>query len=104
VIRELLPEAGGCAISLLAGGQGWLAEHFQEGARPVAMWHGLGSEPGATGAPLYVGALGWLECSFRDAIEVGSHTFFICEVRRLEAGSEAPALLRDSSRGRYDGV
>ena len=98
-IRELLPDAGGCAISLLAGGQGWMADHFEEGARPIAMWHGLAAEPGAIGAPLYVGALGWLECSLHDAIDVGSHTFFVCEVRRLEAGPDAPALLR--TRGSY---
>jgi 3-hydroxy-9,10-secoandrosta-1,3,5(10)-triene-9,17-dione monooxygenase reductase component len=98
-IRELLPDAGGCAISLLAGGQGWLAEHFEGGARPIAMWHGLAAEPGAVGAPLFVGALGWLECSLHDAVEVGSHTFFVCEVRRLEPGPDAPALLR--ARGSY---
>ena len=101
-LLELLPEAGGCVISLLAGGQGWLAEHFVEGARPVAMWHGLGAEPGASGAPLYVGALGWLECALRDSIPVGSHTFFVCEVKRLEAGPEAPALLR--TRGAYGSI
>jgi flavin reductase (DIM6/NTAB) family NADH-FMN oxidoreductase RutF len=101
-LLELLPEAGGCVISLLAGGQGWLAEHFADGTGPVAMWHGLGAEPGAVGAPLYVGALGWLECALRDSVTVGSHTFVVCEVSRLEAGPEAPALLR--TRGTYGSI
>jgi flavin reductase (DIM6/NTAB) family NADH-FMN oxidoreductase RutF len=102
VIPQLLPDAGGCAISILAGGQEWLAEHFAGGALPIAMWHGLASELGAVGAPLFVGALGWLECSLLDSVEVGSDTFFVCDVRRLEAGSEAPALVR--VRGGYGSV
>jgi flavin reductase (DIM6/NTAB) family NADH-FMN oxidoreductase RutF len=99
---ELLPDAGGCAISVLAGGQQWLADHFEGGGRPIAMRHGLASEPGAVGAPLFVGALGWLECSLLDSVEIGSRMLFVCAVRRAEAGSEAPALVR--VRGAYDAV
>jgi flavin reductase len=99
---DLLPDAGGCAISILAGGQEWLADHFAEGARPIAMWHGLGAEPGAVGAPLFVGALGWLECSLLDTVELGSRTLFVCAVRRAETGTEAPALVR--VRGAYGNV
>ena len=97
---ELLPAAGGCAISILAGGQEWLAAHFEAGARPIAMWHGLASEPGAVGAPLFVGALGWLECSLLDTVELGSRTLFVLAVRRAEMGVEAPALVR--VRGAYE--
>ena len=59
-LHELLREAGGCAISLLAAGQDWLAEHFARGVPPIGMWHGIATEPGASDAPLLVGALGWL--------------------------------------------
>ncbi len=38
-MHELLREAGGCAISLLAAGQEWLAQHFARGVPPIAMWH-----------------------------------------------------------------
>jgi flavin reductase (DIM6/NTAB) family NADH-FMN oxidoreductase RutF len=93
-IVELLPEAGGCVISILAGGQEWLADHFAEGARPIAMWHALATTPGAVGAPLFVGALGWLECSLLDLVELGARTLFVCAVRRIEPGTEAPALVR----------
>jgi flavin reductase (DIM6/NTAB) family NADH-FMN oxidoreductase RutF len=96
---ELLPDAGGCAISILAGGQGWLADHFAEGARPIAMWHALAVEPGAVGAPLFVGCLGWLECSLLDVVDLGSRTLNVLAVRRMETGTEAPALLR--ARGAY---
>jgi len=98
-MHELLREAGGCAISLLAEGQDWLAQHFARGVPPIAMWHGIGTEEGASGAPLLVGALGWLECSLRDEVAVGTHTFFVCDVRRVELGEDAPPLLR--ARGEY---
>jgi flavin reductase (DIM6/NTAB) family NADH-FMN oxidoreductase RutF len=98
-MHELLREAGGCAISLLAAGQEWLAQHFARGVPPIAMWHGIATEPGASGAPLLVGALGWLECGLRDEVSAGTHTFFVCDVRKVEQGVDAPALVR--VRGEY---
>lgn len=98
-MHELLREARGCAISLLAAGQEWLAQHFALGVPPIAMWHGVATEPGASGAPLLVGALGWLECSLRDEIAVGTHTLFVCDVGKVELGEDAPALVR--VRGEY---
>lgn len=98
-MHELLREAGGCAVSLLAAGQDWLAQHFARGVPPIAMWHGVASEPGASGAPLLVGALGWLECELRHELRVATHTFFACEVHRVELGVDAPALVR--VRGAY---
>jgi flavin reductase len=98
-MHELLREARGCAIALLASGQEWLAQHFARGVPPIAMWHGVASEHGARGAPLLVGALGWLECELAHEIGVGTHTFFLCEVLKVEAGVDAPALVR--VRGGY---
>ena len=98
-MHELLREAGGCAISLLAAGQDWLAQHFARGVPPIAMWHGIATAEDARGAPLLVGALGWLECSIRKEIAVGTHTFFVCDVRRVELGEDVPPLVR--ARGEY---
>ena len=98
-MHELLREAGGCAISLLAAGQDWLAQHFARGVPPIAMWHGIATEPAAHGAPLLVGALGWLECGIRDEVPTGTHTFFVCDVARVENGVDAPPLIR--LRGEY---
>ena len=98
-MHELLREAGGCALSLLAAGQEWLAQHFARGVPPIAMWHGVGTAEGATGAPLLVGALGWLECSIREEVAAGTHTFFVCDVQRAELGEDAPPLVR--ARGEY---
>ena len=98
-MHELLREAGGCAISLLAAGQEWLAQHFARGVPPIAMWHDVASAPGAGGAPLLVGALGWIECALRDELAAGTHTLFVCDVLRVEPGVDAPPLVR--VRGDY---
>lgn len=102
LLAGLIPVAGGCAITMLAGGQEWLARYFETSERPIAMWHALGAEPGAAGAPLFVGALGWLECTLVEACELGSHTLFVCEVREAETSAEAPALAR--VHGRFHAV
>lgn len=98
-MHELLREAGGGALSLLAAGQDWLAQHFARGVPPIAMWHRIATEERAHGAPLLVGALGWLECTLREELAVGTHTFFVCEARRAELGVDAPPLVR--VRGEY---
>ena len=98
-MHELLREAGGGALSVLALGQEWLAQHFARGVPPIAMWHGIATAEGAGGAPLLVGALGWLECALRAEVPAGTHTFFVCEARRAELGVDAPGLVR--VRGEY---
>jgi flavin reductase (DIM6/NTAB) family NADH-FMN oxidoreductase RutF len=98
-MHELLREAGGCAVSLLAAGQEWLAQHFARGVPPIAMWHRISTDGEPQGAPRLVGALGWLECDLSQEVSVGTHTLFVCEVRSVELGEEAPALVR--VRGEY---
>ncbi|MBA3382873.1 MAG: flavin reductase [Actinobacteria bacterium] len=98
-MHELLREAGCCAVSLLATGQEGLAQRFSRGMPPIAMWHGVETMAGATGAPLLVGALGWVECKIREEVSAGTHTFFVCVIERVEVGIDAPALVR--VRGGY---
>jgi flavin reductase (DIM6/NTAB) family NADH-FMN oxidoreductase RutF len=93
-LHELLREAGAFAVSILAAGQDSLAQHFARGVPPIAMWHGIAVEPGAAGAPLLAGALGWIECATRDEVAAGTHTLFVGEALRVELGSAAPPLLR----------
>jgi len=93
-MHELLREAGGGAISILAAGQEWLAQHFARGVPPIAMWHRVSTLAGSTGAPLLVGALGWLECALSSEVGTGTHTFFVCSVERVELGEDVSALVR----------
>jgi flavin reductase (DIM6/NTAB) family NADH-FMN oxidoreductase RutF len=92
-MHELLTEAGAFALSLLAGDQEALAQHFARGVPPIAMWEGIEWRPGATGAPLLDGSLGWVECRVGDHCPAGDHTLFVGEVVSSEHGRSAPALV-----------
>jgi len=92
-VHELLREAGGFAVSLLAGGQEWLAQHFARGVPPIGMWHGIATEEGAGAAPLLAGALGSLECRLVAEHAVGDHTLFVGEVESVRLGASAPPLV-----------
>ena len=91
--HELLREAGGFAVSLLAGDQSGLAQHFARGIPPIALWDGIGVRETARG-PLLDGAAGWLECGLESELAAGDHTFFVGHVERAETGADATALLR----------
>jgi flavin reductase (DIM6/NTAB) family NADH-FMN oxidoreductase RutF len=92
-MHELLAEAGAFALSLLAGDQEGLAQHFARGVPPIAMWEGIEWRPGVTGAPLLDGSLGWVECLVADRCPAGDHTLFVGEVVSSEHGRSAPALV-----------
>ncbi len=92
-LHELLREAGAFAVSILAAGQEHLAQHFARGVPPIALWSGIEKRPGVGGAPLLAGAVGWLECETWREYEAGDHTFFVGEVRTVEAGGAARPLI-----------
>ncbi len=96
-MHELAREAHGFALSLLAGGQEWLAQHFARGVPPIGMWHGIATTEGAVGAPLLAGALGWIECRIVDEHEVGDHTLLVGEVLSAQLGPDAPPLVHHHS-------
>jgi flavin reductase (DIM6/NTAB) family NADH-FMN oxidoreductase RutF len=96
-MHELLREAGGFAVSLLAGGQEWLSQHFARSVPPIAMWHGVAHHEGSEGAPLLAGALGWLECRLWAEYPAGDHTLFVGEVLAAELGEDAPPLVHIGS-------
>jgi flavin reductase len=92
-MHELLREAGGFALSLLAGDQEAIAQHFARGVPPFAHWHGIATRAGAVGAPLIDDALGWLECRTHDEHDAGDHTLFVGEVLAVEEGRRTAALV-----------
>jgi flavin reductase (DIM6/NTAB) family NADH-FMN oxidoreductase RutF len=92
-MHELLREAGGFALSLLAGDQENVAQHFARGVPPFAHWHGIATREGAAGAPLLDGAIAWLECRLAAEHAAGDHTFFVGGVLSVEAGRPGPALV-----------
>jgi flavin reductase (DIM6/NTAB) family NADH-FMN oxidoreductase RutF len=92
-LHELLRDAGGFAVSLLAGGQEGLAQHFARGVPPIGMWEGVETEPDGEGPPLLSGALGWLECRLVDEHATGDHTLFVGEVESVRPGTSGPPLV-----------
>jgi flavin reductase (DIM6/NTAB) family NADH-FMN oxidoreductase RutF len=92
-MHELLRRAGAFAVSVLAEGQDWLAQHFARGVPPIALWEGIATREGDAGAPLLDGALGWIECRLGDEHPAGDHTFFVGEVLSVELGTPARALV-----------
>ena len=96
--HELVREAGGFALSVLAGDQAALAQHFARSVPPIAQWEDVAVRDGARG-PLLDGAVSWLECSLHSEHDAGDHTFFVGVVERIELGRDASGLAyRD---GRY---
>jgi flavin reductase (DIM6/NTAB) family NADH-FMN oxidoreductase RutF len=91
--HEPLREAGRFGVSLLAGDQARLAQHFgRSGVPPIALWAGIGlhaEEP----APLLAGALAWLTCATQAEHRAGDHTIFVASVETIELGREDTSLV-----------
>ncbi|HZR94039.1 MAG TPA: flavin reductase family protein [Gaiellaceae bacterium] len=96
-MHELLREAGGFTLSLLAAGQEPLAQHFARGVPPIALWEGIATEAGTRGAPRLAGALGWIECRLAAEHATGDHTLFVGEVLAVQRGADAPPLVHHES-------
>jgi flavin reductase (DIM6/NTAB) family NADH-FMN oxidoreductase RutF len=90
-LYEPLEEAGEWAVSMLAGGQDHLAQHFARSVPPIALWNGI---PVREDDPrLIAGALGWLGARTVDRLDAGDHTFFVGEIQWLEQGTAASSLV-----------
>lgn len=93
-MHELLREAGAFGVSLLAGDQEGVAQHFARGVPPIAIWHGIDWRPGpATGSPLLDGAVGWLECHVEAEHPAGDHSLLVGAVVAAERGRAGPGLV-----------
>lgn len=93
-LHEILRRARTFAISLLGAGQDSLAQHFARSGMPaLAMWRGVTTRAGATGAPLLEGSIGWIECRSWAEYDVSTHTFFVGEVLTLEEGPPGRPLV-----------
>lgn len=96
-MHELLRNAGAFALSLLAGDQEAVAQHFARGVPPLAHWHGIPRRPGETGAPLVEDALGWIEARLVDEHGTGDHTLFVGGVVAVQHGRSGPGLVHVGS-------
>jgi len=88
-LHELLRSAGAFGVSILRGDQARVAAHFARGVPPIALWDGIETRTGVTGAPLLVDALGSIECRLVGEHATGDHTFFVGAVEEAEPGPAA---------------
>jgi flavin reductase (DIM6/NTAB) family NADH-FMN oxidoreductase RutF len=101
--HEPLRDAGRFAVSILAGDQEAVAQHFaRSGIPPVALWRGIPLRDSEHPEPLIDGAVAWLGCATRAEHWAGDHTIFVGEVEWIELGRDAPALVY--YHGGYTGV
>ena len=104
--HRLITDGGSFTVNL------WDAEDtkvFVKFSKPAtddgATLNGRPVHAATTGAPVFDEALAWIDCSVRQALDLGSHTFFIGEVvdAAIRDPDAVPASMRDT-RMKYGGV
>jgi flavin reductase (DIM6/NTAB) family NADH-FMN oxidoreductase RutF len=67
--------------------------------------NGYAITEGETGVPIFDDAIAWMECSVRDAIDCGTHTFFIGQLAAAGVNDDEarPASMADT-RMKYGGT
>ena len=106
VTHRLITNGGSFTVNL------WPAEDtrvFVKFSKPASREDGtLNGRParaGKTGAPIFEDALAWMDCEVRQAIDFGTHTFFVGEV--VDAGindDDARSAAMSDTRMKYGGV
>jgi flavin reductase (DIM6/NTAB) family NADH-FMN oxidoreductase RutF len=91
-LHSLLEETRVFGVSLLAGGQEALAQHFARGVPPIALWETIAVRD-REGPPLLEGAIGWLTGRVVSELPAGEDTFFAGEVLSVEEGAQVPPLV-----------
>ncbi|WP_420453233.1 flavin reductase family protein [Ilumatobacter sp.] len=106
VTHELISGAGAFSVNL------WDAEDtrvFVKFSKPADddgdSLNGRPVSSATTGAPIFDGALAWVDCEVRHTLALGTHTLFVGEI--VDAGvndDEARAAAMSDTRMKYGGV
>lgn len=106
VTHRLIADGGAFTVNL------WDAENtrpFVKFSKPAAKegmhLNGYAITEGTTGSPIFDDAIAWLECEVRQAVDCGSHTFFVGEL--IAAGihdDEATPASMSDTRMKYGGT
>jgi flavin reductase (DIM6/NTAB) family NADH-FMN oxidoreductase RutF len=90
-LHELLGDADEWAVSILAGSQDRLAQHFARSVPPIVLWDGIDVRD--DDPRLLVGAAGWLVARTVETLRTGDHTYFVGEVLSIEEGTAPDSLV-----------
>lgn len=91
LLFEVLDEAGEWGVSILAGDQAHLAQHFARNAPPLVQWNGIAARD--DDPRLLAGAVGWIVAETVSLTAAGDHALFVGAVRRLERGPGRGSLV-----------
>jgi flavin reductase (DIM6/NTAB) family NADH-FMN oxidoreductase RutF len=95
-LYEVLQDAGEWTVSMLAGDQERIAQHFARSVPPIVQWNGI---PVREDDPrLIADAVGWVVVRTTEEVAAGDHTFFVGEVVSLELGRAETSLVHMDRR------
>ena len=106
VTHRLIADGGSFTVNL------WDAENtrpFVKFSKPAqgdgTQFNGLAITTAATGAPVFVDAVAWMDCAVRQSLDLGTHTLFIGEVVDAAVNhDEARVASMSDTRMKYGGV
>lgn len=106
VTHRLIEAGGAFTVNLWSSDDTRPFVKFSKPAeRDGSTLNGRPVRPGQTGTPIFEEAVAWMECELRQAIDFGTHTFFVGEI--VDAGipddDAVPAAMSDT-RMKYGGV
>src|SRR5262245_55848933 len=89
-LYEVLRGAGEWGVSMLAGNQDGLAQHFARSVPPIAQWDRIAVRD--DDPRLLADAIGWLRMRTVQEVAAGDHTVFVGEVLDVVQGEPARPL------------
>ncbi len=106
VTHRLIASGGAFTVNLLASTETRIAAKFSKPAtREGDTLNGRTVHLGRTGTPIFDDAIAWIDCEVRDALDCGTHTFFVGELvdAAIVDDDAEPAAMSDT-RMKYGGV
>jgi flavin reductase (DIM6/NTAB) family NADH-FMN oxidoreductase RutF len=97
-----IPHAGGFTVNVLSDAQTDVSERFANRRPDLAdPFEGLELTPAPSGAPVFAGALGYLDCTLEAEFPGGDHTIYVGRVQHAATLSDARPLLFFGGRYRH---
>lgn len=87
----IIVDTKGCCINVLAAAQSPLVKQLT--AKREDRFDGVEWRPAPSGAPILVGAVGWLDCTIHDTRRAGDHDVVILSVRAYDVDASIEPLL-----------
>jgi flavin reductase (DIM6/NTAB) family NADH-FMN oxidoreductase RutF len=101
---EMIRRSNHFAVNILASGQKHIAEHFfGPPERFIDKFEGFPYESKATGSPILVDALAYLDCKLIGSFEFGDHAIFVGEAIEAKQQAKGTPLHLDECGWGYTG-